>query len=36
MKTGKWSDLGLGEFIPSPSLKFKNQMYGEEAIAEAY
>lgn len=27
----KWSQLGIGEFIPSPSLKFKNQMYGEEA-----
>jgi 4-hydroxy-3-polyprenylbenzoate decarboxylase len=27
----KWSQLGLGEFIPSPSLKFKGQMYGEEA-----
>ena len=25
--------LGLGEFIPSPSLKFKEQMYGEEAVA---
>ena len=28
----KWKDLGLGEFIPSPSLKFKSQMYGEEAV----
>ncbi|WP_205511151.1 menaquinone biosynthesis decarboxylase [Longitalea arenae] len=28
----KWNNLGLGEFIPSPSLKFKDQMYGEEAI----
>jgi len=28
----KWNNLGLGEFIPSPSLKFKAQMYGEEAI----
>jgi 4-hydroxy-3-polyprenylbenzoate decarboxylase len=27
----KWSKLGLGEFIPSPSLKYKDQMYGEEA-----
>ena len=27
----KWSELGIGEFIPSPSLKFKSQMYGEEA-----
>ncbi|HEY6062618.1 MAG TPA: menaquinone biosynthesis decarboxylase [Chitinophagaceae bacterium] len=30
----KWNDLGIGEFIPSPSLKFKGQMYGEEAIVE--
>jgi 4-hydroxy-3-polyprenylbenzoate decarboxylase len=29
----KWNRLGLGEFIPSPSLKFKNQVYGEEAVA---
>jgi 4-hydroxy-3-polyprenylbenzoate decarboxylase len=29
----KWSSLGLGTFIPSPSLKFKDQMYGEEAVA---
>ena len=29
----KWKDLGLGSFIASPSLKFKTQMYGEEAIA---
>jgi 4-hydroxy-3-polyprenylbenzoate decarboxylase len=28
----KWSKLGIGEFIPSPSLKFKSQMYGEEAV----
>ncbi len=28
----KWSRLGLGEFLPSPSLKFKNQVYGEEAV----
>ena len=28
----KWPNLGLGSFIPSPSLKFKGQMYGEEAI----
>ncbi|MBS1947495.1 MAG: menaquinone biosynthesis decarboxylase [Bacteroidetes bacterium] len=27
----KWSDLGIGDFIPSPSLKFKDQLYGEEA-----
>ena len=30
----KWSLLGLGTFIASPSLKFKGQMYGEEAIVE--
>ncbi len=29
----KWPGLGLGDFIPSPSLKFKGQMYGEEAVA---
>ncbi|MDQ6903019.1 MAG: UbiD family decarboxylase, partial [Bacteroidota bacterium] len=29
----KWNKLGLGDFIPSPSLKFKDQMYGEEAVA---
>jgi len=28
----KWNDLQIGVFIPSPSLKFKNQMYGEEAV----
>jgi len=28
----KWKELGLGEFIPSPSHKFKNQMYGSEAV----
>ncbi|HWB90438.1 MAG TPA: menaquinone biosynthesis decarboxylase [Puia sp.] len=27
----KWNELGLGNFIPSPSLKFKDQLYGEEA-----
>jgi 4-hydroxy-3-polyprenylbenzoate decarboxylase len=31
----KWSRLGLGEFISSPSLKFKGQMYGEEAVANS-
>ncbi|MGZ3882307.1 MAG: UbiD family decarboxylase, partial [Flavisolibacter sp.] len=29
----KWERLGLGKFLPSPSLKFKDQMYGEEAVA---
>jgi 4-hydroxy-3-polyprenylbenzoate decarboxylase len=28
----KWSRLGLGAFLPSPSLKYKSQMYGEEAV----
>ncbi|MBS1665018.1 MAG: menaquinone biosynthesis decarboxylase [Bacteroidetes bacterium] len=28
----KWKDLGLGTFLPSPSLKFKDQLYGEEAV----
>lgn len=28
----KWSRLGLGAFLPSPSLKFKGQIYGEEAV----
>ena len=31
----KWKDLGLGEFIPSPSLKFRDQMYGEEAVVNS-
>lgn len=30
----KWPSLGLGEFIPSPSLAFKSQIYGEEAVAQ--
>lgn len=29
----KWDQLGLGAFISSPSLKFKDQLYGEEAAA---
>jgi len=28
----KWNQLGIEKFIPSPSLKFKDQMYGEEAV----
>lgn len=28
----KWQSLDIGVFISSPSLKFKNQMYGEEAV----
>ena len=27
----KWDQLNLGTFIPSPSLKFRDQLYGEEA-----
>jgi 4-hydroxy-3-polyprenylbenzoate decarboxylase len=27
----KWDQFGIGPFIPSPSLKFKDQLYGEEA-----
>ena len=30
----KWESLGIGKFIPSPSLKYKQQMYGENAVAE--
>jgi 4-hydroxy-3-polyprenylbenzoate decarboxylase len=30
----KWNDLGLGKFITSPSLKFKDQLYGEEAVVQ--
>jgi 4-hydroxy-3-polyprenylbenzoate decarboxylase len=29
----KWDSLGIGEFIQSPSLSFRDQLYGEEAIA---
>jgi 4-hydroxy-3-polyprenylbenzoate decarboxylase len=28
----KWNELGIGKFISSPSLKFKAQLYGEEAV----
>lgn len=28
----KWNNLGLGAFIPSPSLKFTDQLYGTEAV----
>ena len=27
----KWDQLGIGPFISSPSLKFKDQLYGQEA-----
>ncbi|MFL5789462.1 MAG: menaquinone biosynthesis decarboxylase [Flavisolibacter sp.] len=30
----KWDELGLGKFIPSPSLKYKDQMYGEDAVVK--
>lgn len=30
----KWNQLGIGPFIPSPSLKFKAQLYGEEASVD--
>ncbi|MBX5438172.1 MAG: menaquinone biosynthesis decarboxylase [Thermoflavifilum sp.] len=29
----KWDSLGIGPFIPSPSLRFRDQVYGDEAIA---
>ncbi|TXI31225.1 MAG: menaquinone biosynthesis decarboxylase [Niabella sp.] len=29
----KWNNLEIGKFIPSPSLKYKDQMYGQEAVA---
>lgn len=28
----KWASLNIGPFLPSPSLKYKPQMYGEEAV----
>ena len=28
----KWHLLGLGNLLPSPSLKFKSQIYGDEAV----
>lgn len=30
----KWNELNIGPFIASPSLKFKAQLYGEEAVVE--
>ncbi len=29
----KWESLEIGPFIPSPSISFKNQLYGAEAVA---
>jgi 4-hydroxy-3-polyprenylbenzoate decarboxylase len=31
----KWNDLGIGKLISSPSLKFKGQLYGEEATVSS-
>lgn len=30
----KWDQLNIGPFIPSPSLQYKEQMYGEEAVVK--
>lgn len=30
----KWAELGMGPFLPSPSLKYKHQIYGEEAVVQ--
>jgi 4-hydroxy-3-polyprenylbenzoate decarboxylase len=30
----KWAQLDIGPLIPSPSLKFKDQLYGEEAAVK--
>lgn len=30
----KWDGLNIGTFIPSPSLKYKDQVYGEEAVVK--
>jgi 4-hydroxy-3-polyprenylbenzoate decarboxylase len=30
----KWDQLGLGPFMASPSLKYKDQLYGSEAIVD--
>lgn len=32
----KWDQLGLGPFLPSPSLAFRNQLYGTEAVAQTH
>jgi 4-hydroxy-3-polyprenylbenzoate decarboxylase len=31
----KWDQLGLGSFVSSPSLRFRDQLYGEEAVVAA-
>lgn len=30
----KWKELGIGPLIPSPSLRYKDQLYGEEAAVK--
>jgi 4-hydroxy-3-polyprenylbenzoate decarboxylase len=30
----RWNEYGIGEFIPSPSIKYRKQLYEGEAIAE--
>lgn len=30
----KWKDLEIGPFLPSPSIKFKDQVYGDEAVVD--
>ncbi|MBX3253792.1 MAG: menaquinone biosynthesis decarboxylase [Chitinophagaceae bacterium] len=30
----KWDQLNIGGFIPSPSLQYKHQVYGNEAVVE--
>jgi 4-hydroxy-3-polyprenylbenzoate decarboxylase len=30
----RWSELGLGPFVPSPSYKFKRQVFGKGAVVE--
>jgi 4-hydroxy-3-polyprenylbenzoate decarboxylase len=30
----KWKQLGIGDLIPSPSISYRDQLYGEEAVAE--
>lgn len=30
----KWAELGIGPFIASPSLKYKHQLYGEDAVVQ--
>ncbi|MFM8592499.1 MAG: menaquinone biosynthesis decarboxylase [Sphingomonadales bacterium] len=30
----KWNQLGVGPFLTSPSLKYKEQLYGQEAVVD--